>query len=139
MRDVRAGYVSPAAARDAYGVVIADGAVDAAATTALRAELRSQRPVLSAVAWAPRSEAQSPTQRFGAGRETLTRLAVQDGDLVEIGTAAGAPVRGRLCLAEQLATDAIGVEPMTLDVLALKPGDAVWMRPVTTPTADWLR
>ena len=64
---------------------------------------------------------------------------MQEGDLVEIGTAAGAPVRGRLCLADQLAADVIGVEPMTLDMLALKPGDAVWMRPVKTLPADWLR
>ena len=38
-RDVELGYVTPAAARRDYGVVIAEnGAVDAAATAALRSE-----------------------------------------------------------------------------------------------------
>jgi len=39
--DVAAGLVTPAHARAAYGVVMADGAVDPAATRALRAEGRA--------------------------------------------------------------------------------------------------
>jgi len=39
--DVEAGLVTPAHARAAYGVVMADGAVDPAATSALRAECRA--------------------------------------------------------------------------------------------------
>ncbi|HZU16367.1 MAG TPA: hydantoinase B/oxoprolinase family protein, partial [Candidatus Dormibacteraeota bacterium] len=42
--DVLDGYVSEAAARERYGVVIVDGAVDAAATEALRARLRRRPP-----------------------------------------------------------------------------------------------
>lgn len=38
-RDVRCGYVSVANAREQYGVVIADGSVDPAATAALRARM----------------------------------------------------------------------------------------------------
>lgn len=42
--DVRRGYVSPARARSAYGVVVgADGRADEAATSALRDEARQQR------------------------------------------------------------------------------------------------
>ncbi len=41
MADVAAGLVSPERAREVYGVVIADGAVDAAATTALRRRRRN--------------------------------------------------------------------------------------------------
>jgi N-methylhydantoinase B len=41
--DVRAGLVSPGAARDAYGVVLRDGSFDAAATAELRARLRAER------------------------------------------------------------------------------------------------
>ncbi len=40
LEDVRAGFVTPEAARDRYGVVIADGKVDEAATQRLRAGLR---------------------------------------------------------------------------------------------------
>src|SRR5882762_5605588 len=39
--DVEAGLVTPAHARAAYGVVMADGAIDPAATSALRAECRA--------------------------------------------------------------------------------------------------
>jgi N-methylhydantoinase B len=42
--DVLDGYVSEAAARERYGVVIVDGAVDLAATEALRARLRRRPP-----------------------------------------------------------------------------------------------
>jgi N-methylhydantoinase B len=41
--DVRDGKVSTAAARDAYGVVLTDGAVDRTETAALRARLRDER------------------------------------------------------------------------------------------------
>jgi N-methylhydantoinase B len=41
LADVRQGYVSPEAARTSYGVVIADGAVDAAATRDLRRRMLS--------------------------------------------------------------------------------------------------
>ena len=41
LKDVRCGFVSAAAAREAYGVVIADGAIDEAATELLRREMRS--------------------------------------------------------------------------------------------------
>jgi N-methylhydantoinase B len=41
--DVRAGLVGPAAARDAYGVVLRAGGVDPEATAARRAELRGTR------------------------------------------------------------------------------------------------
>ncbi|WP_372507024.1 hydantoinase B/oxoprolinase family protein [Actinomadura madurae] len=41
--DVRDGKVSPDGARDDYGVVLADGAVDGEATATLRARLRAER------------------------------------------------------------------------------------------------
>ncbi len=44
-RDVKSGYVSAANAREQYGVVLADGAVDPAATAALRARLLQEDPV----------------------------------------------------------------------------------------------
>jgi len=46
--DVAAGLVSPARARDVYGVALVEGAIDAAATRSLRARLRSARGALPA-------------------------------------------------------------------------------------------
>ncbi len=42
MADVEAGLVTPARARDAYAVIMGDGAVDAEATAALRAARRAE-------------------------------------------------------------------------------------------------
>jgi N-methylhydantoinase B len=44
LADVAAGLLTVARARDAYGVVVSDGALDAAATTALRAARRAPAP-----------------------------------------------------------------------------------------------
>jgi N-methylhydantoinase B len=137
--DVRAGYVSPEAARESYGVVFAGEMIDEAATAKLREDLRARRPRLSAESWTARSDMVSPTQSFAAATGTLTRLAARDGDLVEIGTASGAPVRGRIYLAENLGPDVVGIEPATLAMLALKPGEALWMRPVAPPSVNGLR
>jgi N-methylhydantoinase B len=52
-RDVRLGYVSPASAEADYGVVLADGAPDSAATETLRARLRAERPAPGAFAFGP--------------------------------------------------------------------------------------
>lgn len=54
-RDLRDGLVSIAAAAQDYGVVAAGDppVIDAVATEALRARLRSQRKPLPAVAWEP--------------------------------------------------------------------------------------
>src|SRR5205823_5666434 len=43
LADVRSGYVSTMSARDDYGVVIANDAIDAAATAALRSAMRTAR------------------------------------------------------------------------------------------------
>jgi N-methylhydantoinase B len=43
LRDVQRDLVSPGPARDVYGVVLANGAIDAAATAELRLAIRSQR------------------------------------------------------------------------------------------------
>jgi N-methylhydantoinase B len=136
--DIRGGYISVGAARAVYGVVLNGTAVDDAATAALRTELRVTRPRLSIVSWTPRADAPSSTQRIAAGSTTLARIAAKDGDFVEIGTASGAPVRGRVCLVEQLEADTVGVEAATLDMLALKSGDAIWMRSVRPPSIDEL-
>ena len=43
LEDIVLELISPETAREAYGVVVADGAVDAEATAALRAERKSGR------------------------------------------------------------------------------------------------
>lgn len=57
LRDVRDGYVSAAEARDAYGVVVTGGAVDADGTAARRAAAAKNRPSPSAFSFGPEREA----------------------------------------------------------------------------------
>jgi N-methylhydantoinase B len=57
LEDVELGYVSEAAARRDYGVVIADGVLDAAASEALRVEIARTRPPLRDFAFGPEREA----------------------------------------------------------------------------------
>ncbi len=51
------GYISAEAARDDYGVVLVDGAIDEAATTTLRAEKRADRGPLRDFDYGPEREA----------------------------------------------------------------------------------
>jgi N-methylhydantoinase B len=62
LADVRAGFVSPARAREDYGVVTDGATVDATATDALRAERRRTRP------------RGTPEFGFGAEREAHERV-----------------------------------------------------------------
>lgn len=55
--DVRYGYVSEEAARCAYGVVVAGGVVDTAATAALRGRMRAARGSLRAFDFGPERDA----------------------------------------------------------------------------------
>ena len=67
--DVAAGLVSPARARDVYGVALVEGAIDAAATRSLRAHLRSARGALQAFDYgAARTEWESI---YGAAAERI--------------------------------------------------------------------
>jgi N-methylhydantoinase B len=55
--DVRAGLLSPDAAREAYGVVVVDGTLDGAATDALRARLGDAAPAAPAIDLGPSRQA----------------------------------------------------------------------------------
>jgi len=57
LRDVEAGLLTPAHARDGYGVVMTDGAIDEVATEALRATRRAVMPAPLAFHFGPAREA----------------------------------------------------------------------------------
>jgi len=88
--DVRDGYVTAAAARAAYGVVLtADGAVDAAATTAARAAIRAARRARAgAVASHVTAEDRRPVARLS---ETI-EVVQTNGALVARCAACGAGI-----------------------------------------------
>jgi N-methylhydantoinase B len=89
--DIGEGYVTPAAAEAIYGVVLRDGAPDAAATAAQRAKLRAGRILVRVVAGAGLDAEAGRQIRLGA--DTATRLGVGPGAVVELVNRRGAPLR----------------------------------------------
>lgn len=127
LADVVEGYVTVGEARERYGVVIADGRVAVEQTDARRAELRRGRRTFTARAsrgldgngWVQRVEMHPATaQAFGLG----------EGDLVEVGTGDGAPIRARVALDTSLPDTALGLEPLSLEMLGASPTAELWLR-----------
>jgi N-methylhydantoinase B len=97
LADLAQGYVTEAAARDAYGVVLAGGAVDPVATRGLREALRGQRTSARLTAAPDLDAAPRRTIRLDAG--TAARLGLGPGTpgapeaVVELVNPRGAPLR----------------------------------------------
>ena len=94
-RDVADGYVSAAKATAVYGVVLAGGQVDGAATATRRGQLRAARcrVRLEPLPASPRGD-DRPVCRLS--RAAAAHLAVGEGDIVELVNPGGAPVRARV-------------------------------------------
>jgi N-methylhydantoinase B len=89
--DAAEGYVTSAAAEAIYGVVLREGAPDAAATAARRASLRATRLRVRVIAGAG-LDAQSGRE-VRLSTEVATRLGVTPGAVVEFVNPRGAPLR----------------------------------------------
>jgi N-methylhydantoinase B len=127
--DLAEGYVTPAAAEAIYGVVLAAGAVDEAATAARRAALRAGRPRVRLAAAAGLEAARGRHLRLDA--QTARALGVSPGAIVELVNPRGAPLRAWLVgvLAgnggrAELAPDALRMLPagIELEVRAVHTG-----------------
>jgi N-methylhydantoinase B len=126
--DVAEGYVTPVAAETIYGVVLSDGALDAAATTARRARLRASRHRVRLSAVTGIESARGRTIRLD---ETTARaLGVGLGGVIELVNSRGAPLRA--WIAGLLPGDGRRAEiaPVALRMLALGDGGEVEVRAV---------
>ena len=131
--DVRQGYVSSAAARTVYGVVLRDdGTADDAATTAQRARLRAARTRVAAVPCAD-------SFRAGAvSRHRICRLHPADADaggfaaddLVELDSYKAAPLRAWVVPDPAVARGTVPIDAIGRAILGIAPGDAVELRAV---------
>jgi N-methylhydantoinase B len=134
--DLGEGYVTPGAAETIYGVVLRDGlrdgAPDAAATEARRAELRTARPRIRLVA-GPGLDAGGGRQiRLGA--DVAARLGVTPGAVVELVNVRGAPLRAWVASVMPLgsagAAPMAEIAPEALRMLGVADGAAVEVRAV---------
>ena len=126
--DVRQFYLTPAQAAARYGVVLADdGSVDEDATMAKRDEIRAARVMLRLEA-ADREMFDGPRRQFLVGRAAADALGIGNGDLVEINTGRGAPVRGWATFGDH--GDGLMVGPSSLKLVGGAAGDVVELRAV---------
>lgn len=128
LADVTEGYVTEEQARTRYGVVIRKRTVDAGATKELRAEMLRRRPWIVARAWSPAGESADAVQMFWVHPQTAEELDLRHGDLVEVGTQEGAPIRGRISPEHGLARGEIGMQAYSLRMLSVDPGATLLIR-----------
>lgn len=124
--DVVEGYLSLDQAERRYGVVIGDdGAVDDDATRDRRAALSAERVSVRLVA-SNEELADGPRRQFGVPRGAAAKLGIADGDLVEVLTGRGAPLRAWAKFAD--GDEALLVSPTSLRIIGAAPGDEVELR-----------
>jgi N-methylhydantoinase B len=131
--DVGEGYVTSAAAEAIYGVVLREGAPDAAATAARRASLRATRLRVRVIASAGLDAQSGREVRLSA--EVATRLGVTPGAVVEFVNPRGAPLRAWVVgpVASSAGGGAVAeVAPIALRMLAGADVSAVEVRAIHT-------
>jgi len=128
--DIAEGYVTPAAGESVYGVVLRDGAPDAAATEARRVALRSARLSVRVTAGADLEDGPGRAIRLDA--DTAARLGVAPGAVVELVNPRGAPLRAWVVVAARgaRATATAELAPIALRMLGLADGGEVEIRAV---------
>ncbi|MDP7619701.1 MAG: hydantoinase B/oxoprolinase family protein [Dehalococcoidia bacterium] len=130
--DVAQEYVSPYAARELYGVVISDGAVDEEATGRSREQLRAQRVYLT-VAAVDQDTISDDTRLWHLAPEVAGRLTVEEGDAIECVAPGTAPLRGRARICPGQPAEHLPTGPFALQVFRIRPGDRVWVRKLNNP------
>jgi N-methylhydantoinase B len=124
--DLAEGYVTPEAAAAVYGVVIAAGTIDAAASERRRQELRAGRRQVRL--------ATGPGLDGGSGRairldaETAARLGAGPGAVVELVNPGGAPLRAWVAAIVPAGAPHVELAPLALRMLAMPEGAEVEIR-----------
>ncbi len=137
LADVAAGYVSPARARDGYGVVLTDaGEVDGDGTREQRAAIATRRRrILVDADERDAYEGKRGKHRVLRVSPGLARsLELKPGDLVELRGRHPAPLRAWITL-DLTATDreTIPLDALGRRILGVQPGDTVEIHPLRMP------
>ncbi|MBI2847709.1 MAG: hydantoinase B/oxoprolinase family protein [Chloroflexi bacterium] len=127
-QDVLDGYLSPARARQVYGVVIEKGKADSVQIKKLRQQLRKQRHYLKVVASETDSFDARGLRLCAMSRSDAARLGVVDDDLVEYAPKAGAPLRAWVSVVDDLPRGELPIGPVGRSILKARAGDTVEIR-----------
>lgn len=123
--DVAEGYLSVGDAAQRYGVILTESGIDAAATREKRAELNQVR-ISVAVELSNEEMTDGPRRQFLVPKSLATALKVAEGDLIEVVTGRGSPLRAWARLGE--GGDNLVVSASSMDILGVAPGDQVGVR-----------
>jgi N-methylhydantoinase B len=127
-RDVELGYIGAEQARRRYGVdVRPDGALGLD-TERLRAELRAARVSVTVEA-ANEELFDGPRRQFLVPAAVAQRLGIREGEVVELLSETGPPLRGWAKLESRAVNGAVRLGPSGLQVLGVPPGRQVRLRP----------
>ena len=129
-KEVVQGYVTPARARDVYGVVIESGAVDPERTRGLRDRLRSQRQYLRVTESSDDDFDERGCRQCRLSPSTAAGLGVGSGDMVECIGKANAPLRAWVTLDDSVSDAGLPLSPTGRRILHVGGGDEVWVRPL---------
>ena len=129
LADVAECYLTEADAAARFGVMIRDGAVDPAATETRREELSEGR-VWVTLELANEELSDGPRRLFGVSSALAGRLSVTDGDLMELVTGTGAPLRAWTRIIDD--SEVVVVSATSMGIMGTAPGDRVQLR-VTVP------
>jgi N-methylhydantoinase B len=130
-RDVRKRYISTEQARERYGVITtADGALDAAATARQRQKLRDSEVRLQVKA-ADEDVFEDRRRKVEMNGKVAAACGVEDGELVELISNGGAPLRAWISIrAEQ---DGVALGPVAREILGARAGETVIIRSPLRP------
>ena len=132
--DLRDGYISPAACRERYGVVVRDGLeVDRAATASLRRELAARRLWLTVTATDDTLYLRGAVSRRRICRlnpDDAQRAGLADGAIVELVAARAAPLRAWLVADADVAAGRVPLDPLGRRVLGVAAGAPLHIRPL---------
>lgn len=135
-RDVEDGYVSPEGARNDYGVVIIDGAVDSEATQTLRQELREAREYVT-VQSADSDDYDEDGRRIARlSPQSAQRMGVEDEDLVEFVAADRPAVRAWVKVDQDVADGSTPLGSYGRRMCGVESGGRIWIRRPWTHAAE---
>ena len=123
--DVAEEYLTVAEAAQRYGVVLDGDIVNVAATEAKRAEL-SQIKISVGVELSNEEMTDGPRRQLLVPKSLATTLKIEDGDLIEVVTGRGSPLRAWARLGA--GGDNLVVSASSMDILGVTPGDQVGVR-----------
>jgi N-methylhydantoinase B len=130
--DIRQGYVTKDNAEHVFGAVLANGAIDRAATAANRKSLKERRTRLRVVQ-SNELRTVEGLRVCAIGPRNARSLELTTGDVVELVKGNGAPLRCWATVNDHIADGVVAVATDSIGLAGIMGGDMVVLRPLKAP------